>query len=151
MSNTQIDLKVTQAQQLAQRTAELLFERDQMSRNLGMRILRVSPGSATVAMRVRADMLNGQGSCHGGVLFSLADSAFAFACNTYNAVTIAAGATIDFILPAGQGDELTAIAKELWRVRRIGLYDVVVMNQREEQILFFRGRSHQLDSKLISD
>jgi acyl-CoA thioesterase len=151
MSNTQIDLKVTQAQQLAQRTAELLFERDQMSRNLGMKIVRVGPGSAIVAMRVRADMLNGQGSCHGGVLFSLADSAFAFACNTYNAVTIAAGATVDFILPARQGDELTAIAKELWRVRRIGLYDVAVMNQRQEQILLFRGRSHQLDSKLIND
>jgi acyl-CoA thioesterase len=151
MSNTHIDPKVAQAQQLAQRTAELLFERDQMSRNLGMRIVRVGPGSAIVAMRVRADMLNGQGSCHGGVLFSLADSAFAFACNTYNAVTIAAGATVDFILPAQQGDELTAIAKELWRVRRIGLYDVAVMNQRQEQILLFRGRSHQLDSKLIND
>jgi acyl-CoA thioesterase len=151
MSNTQIDPKVKQAQQLAQRTAELLFERDQMSRNLGMKIVRVGPGSAIVAMRVRADMLNGQGSCHGGALFSLADSAFAFACNTYNAVTIAAGATVDFILPARQGDELTAIAKELWRVRRIGLYDVAVMNQRQEQILLFRGRSHQLDSKLIND
>jgi acyl-CoA thioesterase len=151
MSNTQFDPKVKQAQQLAQRTAELLFERDQMSRNLGMKIVRVGPGSAIVAMRVRADMLNGQGSCHGGALFSLADSAFAFACNTYNAVTIAAGATVDFILPARQGDELTAIAKELWRVRRIGLYDVAVMNQRQEQILLFRGRSHQLDSKLIND
>lgn len=150
MSNAQIDPN-TQAQVLAQRTAELLFERDQMSRSLGMKIVRVVPGCASVTMRVRADMLNGQGSCHGGVLFSLADSAFAFACNTYNAVTIAAGATVDFILPARQEDELTAIAKELWRGRRIGLYDVAVINQRQEQVLLFRGRSHQLDSKLISD
>jgi len=151
MSNTEIDANATQAQELAQRTAELLFERDQMSRNLGMKIVRVAPGCATVAMRVRADMLNGQGSCHGGVLFSLADSAFAFACNTYNAVTIAAGASVDFILPAQQEDELRAIAKELWRGRRIGVYDVSVINQRQEQVLLFRGRSHQLDSKLISD
>jgi acyl-CoA thioesterase len=122
-----------------------------MSRSLGMKIVQIAPGRATVMMLVRADMLNGHGSCHGGTLFSLADSAFAFACNTYNAVTVAAGATIDFLIPARKGDELTAIATELWRSRRSGLYDVTVINQRQEHVLLFRGRSHQLDGELIGD
>jgi len=122
-----------------------------MSRALGMKLVQIGPGSARVSMVVRADMVNGHGSCHGGVLFSLADSAFAFACNTYNATTVAAGATIDFLAPARQGDELTAVANEVWRSRRSGVYDVSVINQREERIALFRGRSHQLDSKLIHD
>jgi phenylacetic acid degradation protein PaaD len=139
------------ARELAQRAADFLLERDAMSRALGMKLVQIGPGSARVSMVVRADMVNGHGSCHGGVLFSLADSAFAFACNTYNATTVAAGATIDFLAPARQGDELTAIANEVWRSRRSGVYDVSVINQREERIALFRGRSHQLDSKLIHD
>jgi acyl-CoA thioesterase len=102
-------------------------------------------------MVVRGDMVNGHGSCHGGVLFSLADSAFALACNTYNIVTVAAGATIDFLAPAQQGDALSAIANEVWRSRRSGVYDVSVINQRQERIALFRGRSHQLDGKLVRD
>jgi acyl-CoA thioesterase len=138
------------AQKLAQSTADFLLARDQTSRHLGMQIVRVAPGCAKIAMLVRADMLNGHGFCHGGILFSLADSAFAFACNTYNAVTVAAGATIDFLVPARQGDELTALATELWRSRRSGIYDVEVLNQRNERVALFRGRSHQLDAKLLS-
>jgi acyl-CoA thioesterase len=113
--------------------------------------MQIGRGYARLSMLVRADMVNGHGSCHGGVLFSLADSAFAFACNSYNAITVAAGATIDFLMPALQGDELTAVANEVWRSRRSGVYDVSVMNQRQERIALFRGRSHQLDGKLISD
>jgi len=115
-----------------------------------MRIIQIAPGCAKIAMLVRVDMLNGQGSCHGGILFSLADSAFAFACNTYNAVTVAAGATIDFLVPARQGDELTAVATELWRSRRSGIYDVELLNQRNERVAQFRGRSHELDAKLLT-
>jgi acyl-CoA thioesterase len=151
MSDALIDPEVITAQKLAQRAADHLFDRDPMSRSLGMKIVQIAPGRATVMMLVRADMLNGHGSCHGGTLFSLADSAFAFACNTYNAVTVAAGATIDFLIPARKGDELTAIATELWRSRRSGLYDVTVINQRQEHVLLFRGRSHQLDGELIGD
>jgi acyl-CoA thioesterase len=146
-----IDVSSAHAQELAQRTADFLLERDAMSRALGMRLLQIGPGRARLSLLVRADMLNGHGSCHGGVLFSLADSAFAFACNTYNAVTVAAGATIDFIAPARQGDELTAVANEVWRSRRSGVYDVWVANQRAECIALFRGRSHQLDGKLLRD
>jgi acyl-CoA thioesterase len=151
MSITPTDPEDSPAQGLAQRTAEFLFARDQMSRHLGMRIVRIGVGRATLSMLVRSDMLNGQGSCHGGALFSLADTAFAFACNTNNAVTVAAGATIDFLIPAKQDDELIAVATELWRSRRSGVYDVTVMNQRQERVALFRGRSHQLDGKLLRD
>jgi acyl-CoA thioesterase len=114
-----------------------------------MRVLEAAPGRARVAMSVREDMLNGHGLCHGGFVFALADSAFAFACNTYNAVTVAAGAAIDFLAPARLADELTATARELSRSRRTGVYDVTVTNQRGECIALFRGRSHQLDGRLI--
>jgi acyl-CoA thioesterase len=149
MNDPLIESESASRQQLAQRCADHLFEHDPMSRSLGMKILQISPGRATVMMPVRADMLNGHGSCHGGALFSLADSAFAFACNTYNAVTVAAGVTIDFLLPARLGDELQAIATELWRSRRSGLYDITIVNQRQEQVALFRGRSHQTDGKLL--
>jgi acyl-CoA thioesterase len=149
MNDPLLDSKARLAQELAQRCADHLFEHDPLSRSLGMKILQIAPGRATVLMPVRADMLNGHGSCHGGALFSLADSAFAFACNTYNAVTLAAGVTIDFLLPARRGDELTAVAQELWRSRRSGLYDIAIVNQRLEQIVLFRGRSHQTDGKLF--
>jgi acyl-CoA thioesterase len=102
-------------------------------------------------MRVRADMVNGHGTCHGGVLFAFADTAFAFACNSHNAITVAAGAAIDFLLPARQGDELTAAAHEVWRSRRNGIYDVAVANQKEERVALFRGRSHELGGTLIND
>jgi acyl-CoA thioesterase len=151
MNNTQTEREPTHVQELAQRTADFLFAHDQMSRSLGMKIVRVAAGRVSLSMLVRADMLNGHGSCHGGVLFSLADTAFAFACNTYNTVTVAAGATIDFLLPAKQGDELTAVATELWRSRRSGVYDVAIINQRQERVALFRGRSHQLDGKVLSD
>jgi len=151
MSDNRIDASGRHAQKLAQRIADFLLDRDAMSRALGMKLVRVGPGHARLAMVVRADMVNGHGSCHGGVLFSLADSAFAFACNSYNAITVAAGATIDFLAPARQGDELTAVANEVWRSRRSGVYDVSVINQREEHIALFRGRYHQLDGKLVHD
>jgi acyl-CoA thioesterase len=150
MTSRPADPEAAHAQQLAERTAEFLFARDQMSRSLGMKIMHVAAGRASLAMLVRADMLNGHGSCHGGVLFSLADTAFAFACNTHNAITVAAGATIEFLLPAKQGDELTAVATEQWRTRRTGVYDVAVINQRRECVALFRGRSHQLDGKVLS-
>jgi acyl-CoA thioesterase len=151
VSDAQIDKDDLHAQELAQRSADFLFERDEMSRSLGIRIVQIGPGRARLSMLVRADMVNGHGACHGGVLFSLADSTFAFACNTYNAITVAAGATIDFLIPAKQGDELTAVAHEVWRSRRSGIYDVFILNQRQERIALFRGRSHQLEGKLVDN
>ena len=99
-------------------------------------------------MTVREDMLNGYQTCHGGFIFALADSAFAFACNSYNTLSVAAGACIEFLRPAMVGDELTANAKEQTRGRRSGIYDVNVSNERGELIAMFRGRSHQLEGSV---
>jgi acyl-CoA thioesterase len=138
-------------QQLAERAAAALFGRDRASQALGMRLTGMQPGGARVAMRVRADMVNGHGVCHGGIVFALADSAFAFACNSYNESTVAAAATIDYLLAAREGDELTAAASELWRTRRNGLYEIVVSNQRGERVALMRGRSHRVDGQILSD
>ena len=137
-----------EAQSLAERAAAALFERDRASQSLGMRIIEFRPGRARIAMAVRADMVNGHGLCHGGLVFALADSAFAFACNSYNDSTVAAAASIDYLAAARAGDELTAEAAELWRTRRNGLYEITVTNQRGERIALFRGRSYRIDGRV---
>ena len=101
-------------------------------------------------MQVRDDMTNGHGVCHGGIVFTLADSAFAFCCNSYNEATVAAAASIDFLAPAHAGDELTAEAVELWRTRRNGIYEITVTNQRAERVALFRGRSYRIDGTVTS-
>jgi acyl-CoA thioesterase len=141
----------TTAQQRAERAAAALFERDHASQALEMRLAAVRPGWARVVMRVRADMVNGHGVCHGGIVFALADSAFAFACNSHNESTVAAAASIDFLSGARAGDELTAEASELWRSRRSGIYEISVCNQRGECIALFRGRSHRIDGQVVSE
>jgi acyl-CoA thioesterase len=139
------------AQQLAERATAALYERDRASQALGMRLAAVRPGWARVTMRVRADMVNGHQVCHGGLVFALADSAFAFACNSHNESTVAAAASIDFLSGAREGDELTAEASELWRTRRNGIYEISVCNQRGERIALFRGRSYRIDGQLVSE
>jgi acyl-CoA thioesterase len=141
----------TTAQLRAERAAAALFERDRASQALGMQLAAVRPGWARVVMRVRADMVNGHGVCHGGIVFALADSAFAFACNSHNESTVAAAASIDFLSGARAGDELTAEASELWRSRRNGIYEIGVCNQRGERIALFRGRSHRIDGQVVSE
>jgi acyl-CoA thioesterase len=138
-------------QQRAERAAAALYERDRASQALGMRLAAVRPGWARVTMRVRADMVNGHQVCHGGIVFALADSAFAFACNSHNESTVAAAASIDFLSGAREGDELTAEASELWRTRRNGIYEIGVRNQRGERIALFRGRSHRIDGQVVSE
>jgi acyl-CoA thioesterase len=138
------------SQQQAERSAGALFGRDRASQALGMRLSGARPGGARVVMRVRADMVNGHGICHGGIVFALADSAFAFACNSYNESTVAAAATIDYLLAARDGDELTAEASELWRTRRNGLYEIVISNQRGERVALMRGRSYRIDGQVVS-
>lgn len=138
------------AQARAEAAVAALFARDRAAQALGMRIVAASPGSARVAMRVRPDMLNGLGSCHGGLIFALADTAFAFACNSHNERTVAAAASIDFLTAAGEGDELTAEARELWRARRSGIYEITVANQDGARIALFRGRSHQIDGQVVA-
>jgi acyl-CoA thioesterase len=137
-----------QAQRLAERAAQALYQRDRASQALGMRLLEVRPGGARVAMTVRPDMVNGHDVCHGGIVFALADSAFAFACNSYNESVVAASGAIDFLAPARAGDELTADASELWRTKRNGIYEINVTNQRGERVALFRGRSHRIDGRV---
>lgn len=137
-------------QSVAEASARAMYEQDRASQALGMSVLEVRPGYARLAMKVREDMVNGHQLCHGGLIFTLADSAFAFACNTYDLVTVASAATVDFLLSAHLGDELTAIAEERSRSKRTGIYDVAVSNQRGECVALFRGRSHQLGGSVTA-
>lgn len=131
-------------QRTADRVREGMFANDRASRALGMNVTHMAPGTATLTMIVRADMLNGFGICHGGLVTTLADSAFAFACNSGDRMTVAAGLSVDFVAPAQEGDLLTARAVEVSATGRSGVYDVTVDNQRGERIALFRGRSRQL-------
>lgn len=128
-------------QALAERTAEIIQREDRASRWLGMQLLEVRPGYARLAMRVTENMVNGQKVCHGGLIFSLADSSFGFACNSHNQHALAASCSIDFLAPAALGDELTAEASETAHAGRTRVYDVRVTNQEGTLIAVFRGKS----------
>ena len=136
-------------QALAERVRDAMWAGDQATRMLGMRITEVGPGRAVVEMAVRADMLNGHAICHGGLITTLADSAFAFACNSYNELTVASGFSIDLLAPGRLGDLLTATCTELSKAGRTGVYDTEVRNQRGERIAAFRGRSHTARGKPV--
>ncbi len=119
-----------------------MWKDDTASQHLGMQINVSEPGKSIARFTVRDTMVNGHGVCHGGYIFTLADSAFAFSCNTYDVVTFASSAAIEFIRPARTGDVLSAIAEERHRGGRTGIYDVTVTNQSGELVAIFRGRSH---------
>lgn len=125
----------------ARRCAESMWSGDKASQALGIEIAIPEAGTASAKMRVREDMVNGHAVCHGGLVFTLADTAFAFACNAYGQKAVAASAQIEFIRPAVSGDELTAVASEDFRGRRTGYYAVTVRNQNSEVVALFRGRS----------
>lgn len=128
-------------QALAEACAEAMWADDTATQHLGMRIDRVAPGEATLSMDLQPFMLNGHGLAHGGYIFTLADSAFAFACNGYNQRTVGHQASITYMAPGRHGDRLTATARELHRGKRDGIYDVFVTNDRGEKIAEFRGHS----------
>ncbi len=136
-------------QQVAEAARDAIWQRDQVSVALGMQVLAVGPGSATLAMLVRQDMLNGLGSCHGGIVSTLADSAFALACNSYNEATVAAGFDINLLAAAQRGDTLTASAREVSKAGRTGVYDVAVCDQQGRAIAAFRGRSYTLKGRAL--
>lgn len=136
-------------QAVAEASARSMYAQDRASQALGVRILEIRPGYARLAMSVREDMVNGHKICHGGLIFTLADSAFAFACNSYDLVTVASSGSIEFLLPARLCDELTAIAEERSRSKRTGVYDVAVRNQRGESVAMFRGRSHEIGGAIV--
>ena len=131
-------------QALAELAGRTMFERDPASQALGMQLAAIRPGYACMTMTVRQDMLNGHQICHGGFIFMLADSAFAFACNSHNHNTVGAGCTIDFLAPGQLGDRLTAEAVEQVLSGKTGVYDVKVTNQEGRTVALLRGKSHRI-------
>lgn len=138
------------AHQLAERCAEALMARDNASQGLGMQLLEAGPGRARMCMQVRANMLQGHGTCHGGFLFTLADSAFAIACNSYNDATVAQGCSIDYVAPAFEGDVLSAECIEQSRSGRTGNYDVRIENQQGQLIALFHGKSYKVRGAVLA-
>jgi acyl-CoA thioesterase len=133
---------------LARRSADSMWAADAASRMLGMEIVDVGPGTAVVSMKVREDMINGWGLCHGGLVASLADSAFAVACNSHGEVTVAAGFDVSFLEAARLGDELVAVANERALRGRSGVYDVTVRRSGDDSVIAeFRGRSRATGEK----
>jgi len=126
---------------VAKASAAAMWQDDNASQQLGMSLDNVGIGVATVSFTVEKRMTNGHGTCHGGFIFSLADSAFAFACNSYNQRTVAQHCSVTFVAPAFTGDRLTAVAREVSRAGRGGIYDIRVTNQRGEHVAEFRGHS----------
>ena len=128
-------------QALAQACASAMWADDRASQGLGMRLEAIAPGEAAVSMQVRDDMTNGHGICHGGFIFALADSAFAFACNSHGPRAVAQHCAVTFLKPGAGGQRLTAHAAERARSARSGIYDVTVKNGAGEVIAKFRGHS----------
>ncbi|MDP2120900.1 MAG: hydroxyphenylacetyl-CoA thioesterase PaaI [Hoeflea sp.] len=134
-------MSVISDQERAEKSSAAMWTDDHMSKAYGMKIEVVGPGRATISMLVRKDHLNGHGSCHGGAIFTLADSAFAFACNSYNTVTVAQHCSVTFLAPGREGDRLTAEAREVTLAGRSGIYDVTVSRDDGVAIAEFRGLS----------
>lgn len=136
----------------ARRVGETMFAVDTASKDtMGMELLSCEPGCAVIRMTVQERHLNGHQICHGGFIFTLADSTFAFACNSYNRNTVAAGASIEFLKPAHLGDVLTCEAREQVLSGRHGIYDMKVSNQRNEVIALFRGKSAQIQGTVFPE
>jgi acyl-CoA thioesterase len=138
-------------QTVARQSADAMWADDNASRGLGMQLLEVGPGRAHVAMTVTATMVNGHGICHGGFIFALADSAFAFACNSYGQRVVAQHCSVTFIAPAHLGTRLTANAVERHRGPRSGIYDITVSDEAGAVIAEFRGHSRTVPGSLLVD
>jgi phenylacetic acid degradation protein PaaD len=137
--------------ELAKRCGEVMWSDDNASHALGIEIEVTGVGAASARMSIRDDMVNGLDVCHGGLIFALADTALAFACNAYNNQSFAASCQIEFLRPAKLGDELLAIASEDYRGRRSAYYTVKIQNQRDEAVALFRGRSVGNGKAILSD
>ena len=140
----------TAEQQLALAVAEAMWSRDQAAQALGMAIVEVRPGYAVLTMKVRPDMVNGHHICHGGLIFTLADTAFAYACNSYNHNTVASACHIDFLSPGKEGDLLEAEAVERSLSGRTGVYDITVRVEGGKTVALFRGKSYRIQGEVIA-
>lgn len=139
------------AQALAEAVADSMWSRDRATQALGMRIEAIRPGYARISMPVREDMLNGHHICHGGLIFTLADTAFAYACNSYNKNTVASACHIDFLAPGREGDTLQAEAVEQSASGRTGVYDVTVRDGEGRTLALFRGKSYRISGEVIDN
>ena len=142
---------LNEADLLAQRCAEHMYENDAASQALGIRITEVHCGRAVAVMAVKDFMLNGHKTCHGGQIFTLADSAFAFACNSQNKAAVALSCTIDFVSPAFEDDILTATAEELHQGGRSGVYQIKITNQKQQLIALFKGNSARIKQSVLPE
>ncbi len=135
---------------LAEACAQTMWLDDRASKGLGMSLQRIAPGEAVLSMTVRKDMTNGHGICHGGFIFTLADSTFAFACNTYDQRTVAQQCAVTFLQPVREGETLTAHAVERTRAGRGGIYDVTVRDSANTVVAEFRGHSRTISGRLLT-
>ena len=140
----------TDPQALADASAQAMWARDRATQGLGLSMDRVGPGQAVMSMPVRSDMINGHAMCHGGFIFLLADTAFAYACNSYNRNTVASACHIDFLAPAQLGDVLEAQAEERSRAGRTGVYDITVRVRGGKTVALFRGKSYRVEGEVIA-
>lgn len=140
----------TDPQALAEAAAHAMWSRDNATHALGMELAAIGPGHATMRMRVRPDMVNGHHICHGGLIFTLADSAFAYACNSYNQSTVASACHIDFLAPGREGDLLEAVAVERSAAGRTGVYDVTVSVVGGKTVALFRGKSYRIKGEVTA-
>ena len=131
-----------EAQNIAAAVGEKMYAQDKAAQALGIKLLSIAPGYAKMSMLVREDMLNGFAICHGGMTFTLADTAFAYACNSRNQQTVALSCNITFAAAVYAGDTLTATAQESMLNNRTGLYDIIISNQKDIKVAFFRGNSY---------
>ncbi len=148
---TEPKLSPAEAQALADATAEAMYSRDRAAQALGIKIVRVQPGASLLTMAVRSDMVNGHHICHGGMIFSLADTAFAYACNSQGLAAVASAASIDFVRPAFTGDLLTATARVKQQGKLTGVYDIEIVNQQQKTVALFRGKSHRIGGTITGE
>jgi len=135
---------------IAEDASRAMYERDHAARALGIALLDVRPGFARMSMLVRLDMVNGHRTCHGGLIFTLADTAFAYSCNSHNKNAVAQHCAITFVQPAREGDLLTAEGVEQSLSGRSGIYDIKVTNQNGETVALFRGNSRVVKGEVAT-
>lgn len=138
-------------QEIAEACGAHMHEKNQLAQALGVVLEEMAPGRARVSLAVRDDMTNSMGTCHGGIIFSLADCAFEYSCNSHDRKTVAAGSSIDYVSAARLGDRLTAIAEERSLVGRSGVYDIRVVDQNGDPVAFFRGRSRSVTGAILPE
>lgn len=137
--------------ELAQAVGREMYARDNTAHFLGIQLDAIGPGWARMHLKVRSEMANGHGICHGGIIFTLGDTTFAYSCNSHNHNAVASGCAIDYVAPAHVGDTLYAVGEERAVAGRTGVYDIEITNQDGKRIAYFRGRSYRIKGTVVAD